>query len=175
MASRPLQAEPLTIAALLYTSGTTGFPKGALLVAPGDDDGCARCRRTPGLRGGRPLDLDHSAVSLRRLHSQSSGLPADGCGLCGRAEFRSGGHVPASSRDERCTFLSGVPTSYLAMLDHPARKNYDLSSLRAGTCGGADCNPDVLRRCAEEFPMPGLAQVYGQTEGATLFVCPYGG
>jgi fatty-acyl-CoA synthase len=73
---------------------------------------------------------------------------------------------------ERCTHLSGVPTSYLAMLDHPARSDYDLSSLRGGTCGGADCNPDVLRRCAEEFPMPGLCQVYGQTEGSTLFTCP---
>ena len=73
---------------------------------------------------------------------------------------------------ERCTHLSGVPTSYLAMLDHPARRNYDLSSLRGGTCGGADCNPDVLRRCAEDFPMPGLCQVYGQTEGSTLFTCP---
>jgi acyl-CoA synthetase (AMP-forming)/AMP-acid ligase II len=58
------------------------------------------------------------------------------------------------------------------MLDHPARNSHDLSTLRAGTCGGADCNPEVLRRCAEAFPMPGLAQVYGQTEGATLFVCP---
>jgi acyl-CoA synthetase (AMP-forming)/AMP-acid ligase II len=73
---------------------------------------------------------------------------------------------------ERCTHLSGVPTSYLAMLDHPAREKHDLSSLKAGSCGGADCNADVLRRCAEQFPMPGLAQVYGQTEGGTLFVCP---
>ena len=70
------------------------------------------------------------------------------------------------------TALSGVPTSYLAMLDHPSRGNYDLSTLRAGSCGGADANPEILRRCAAEFPMPGLAQVYGQTEGATLFVCP---
>jgi len=52
---------------------------------------------------------------------------------------------------ERCTFLSGVPTSYLVMLDHPARQDYDLSSLKAGSRGGADCNPDVLRRCAEEL------------------------
>jgi acyl-CoA synthetase (AMP-forming)/AMP-acid ligase II len=74
--------------------------------------------------------------------------------------------------DERCTFLSGVPTSYLAMLDNPARGKYDLSTLRAGTCGGADCNGEVLKRCAAEFPMPGLAQVYGQTEGATLLSCP---
>ena len=73
---------------------------------------------------------------------------------------------------ERCTHLSGVPTSYLAMLDHPARTNHDMTSLVAGSCGGADCNPDVLKRCAAEFPMPGLSQVYGQTEGGTLFACP---
>jgi acyl-CoA synthetase (AMP-forming)/AMP-acid ligase II len=58
------------------------------------------------------------------------------------------------------------------MLDHPGRKDHDLSTLKAGSCGGADCNADVLRRCAEEFPMPGLSQVYGQTEGGTLFACP---
>jgi acyl-CoA synthetase (AMP-forming)/AMP-acid ligase II len=73
---------------------------------------------------------------------------------------------------ERCTVLSGVPTSYLAMLEHPRRSDFDLSSLRAGTCGGADCNPDILQACAREFPMPGLAQVYGQTETATLVACP---
>ena len=71
-------------------------------------------------------------------------------------------------QDERCTALSGVPTSYLAMLNHPARAHYDLSSLRTGTCGGADCNPEVLSACAATFPMPELVQVYGQTEASTL-------
>ena len=73
---------------------------------------------------------------------------------------------------ERCTMLSGVPTSYAAMLDHPERGKFDLSSLRAGTCGGADADPEILRRCATEFPMPRLAQVYGQTELSTLVTCP---
>jgi fatty-acyl-CoA synthase len=73
---------------------------------------------------------------------------------------------------ERCTVLSGVPTSYLAMLEHPRRRDFDLSSLRTGTCGGADCNPDILQACAREFPIPGLVQVYGQTETATLVACP---
>jgi len=70
---------------------------------------------------------------------------------------------------ERATVLSGVPTGYLAMLNHSSRANYDISTLRGGTCGGAQCNPAILRQCAEEFPMPGLVQVYGQTECATLF------
>ncbi|WP_332748339.1 class I adenylate-forming enzyme family protein [Hydrogenophaga sp.] len=69
---------------------------------------------------------------------------------------------------ERCTLLTGVPTSYLSMLQHPNRPQYDLSSLRAGTCGGADCDPTVLARCSAEFPLPGLVQVYGQTEASTL-------
>jgi acyl-CoA synthetase (AMP-forming)/AMP-acid ligase II len=99
-----------------------------------------------------------------------------GCLVRGAAYVGVPGFAPETMfrviAEERCTFLSGVPTSYLAMLDHPARKDYDLSSLKGGSCGGADCNPDVLRRCAGEFPMPGLAQVYGQTEGGTLFACP---
>ena len=47
----------------------------------------------------------------------------------------------ALMQDEKCTMLSGVPTSHIAMLDHPERQNYDLSNLRAGTCGGADTDP----------------------------------
>jgi len=69
---------------------------------------------------------------------------------------------------ERCTLLTGVPTSYLGMLRHPDRSRYDLRSLRAGTCGGADCDPALLARCAADFPIPGLVQVYGQTEASTL-------
>ena len=74
--------------------------------------------------------------------------------------------------DQNCSLVSGVPTTYLGMLQHPARKSYDLSSLRAGTCGGADADPEVLAACAREFPMPGLVQVYGQTESGTLITCP---
>jgi len=73
---------------------------------------------------------------------------------------------------ERCTMLSGVPTAFVAMLDHPERKNFDISSLRSGSCGGADADPEKLQACAVEFPMPRLAQVYGQTESSTVVTCP---
>jgi fatty-acyl-CoA synthase len=58
------------------------------------------------------------------------------------------------------------------MLEDPARARYDLASLRTGTCGGAEADPAVLADCARAFPMPELCQVYGQTEGSTLFACP---
>ncbi len=158
-------------AALLYTSGTTGFPKGALLT--------------------HRAMLGNSWETARRLavgpqDKWTSIIPpfhCAGCIMIALGSLQAGAcqvGVPAFDpvtmfrviESERCTMLSGVPTSYLAMLDHPDRKRFDLSSLRAGTCGGADADPELLARCAAEFPMPRLAQVYGQTEVSTLVSVP---
>ena len=161
------EVTPGAAASLQYTSGTTGFPKGAV--------------------------LSHAAMmrngwnSFERLHAKAedrytSIIPLFHCAGCIFGILGALTHgaryvgVPAFDPEnmfkviagERCTLLTGVPTSYLAMLRHPARGQYDLSSLRAGTCGGADCNVDVMKQCAEAFPMPGLAQVYGQTECGTI-------
>lgn len=167
----PVAPAPDAVAALLYTSGTTGFPKGALLshrammlVAV---NSAARLGLGAASRWTSIIPLFHCAGCILNL----LGALSSGAAYVGVPSFD-----PETMfriiEAERCTHLSGVPTSYLAMLDHPARKSYDMTSLVAGSCGGADCNPDVLRRCATEFPMPGLSQVYGQTEGGTLFACP---
>jgi acyl-CoA synthetase (AMP-forming)/AMP-acid ligase II len=167
----PAPADPGAVAALLYTSGTTGFPKGALLSHRSmmmDARGTAeRLGLAAGDRWTSIIPLFHCAGCIMNL----LGALQKGAAYVGVPSFDPETMFRVIEQ-ERCTFLSGVPTSYLAMLDHPARSRYDLSSLRAGSCGGADCNPEILKRCAAEFPMPGLAQVYGQTEGATLFACP---
>jgi acyl-CoA synthetase (AMP-forming)/AMP-acid ligase II len=164
-------SDPDAVAALLYTSGTTGFAKGALLThrAMMMDSRCAAGRLNvgPGDRWTSIIPLFHCAGCILNI----LGSVQMGTAYVGIPSFDPEALFTVIAQ-ERCTHLSGVPTSYLAMLDHPARRRYDLSSLKAGSCGGADANPDILRRCAEEFPMPGLAQVYGQTEGATLFTCP---
>jgi acyl-CoA synthetase (AMP-forming)/AMP-acid ligase II len=164
-------SDPAAVASLLYTSGTTGFPKGALLSYRAmmmDARGAAgRLGVRAGDRWTSIIPLFHCAGCIMNL----LGCLQKGAAYVGVPSFDPEGMFKVIAA-ERCTLLSGVPTSYLAMLDHPVRGAYDLSSLRAGSCGGADANPDILRRCAEEFPMPGLCQVYGQTEGATLFVCP---
>jgi fatty-acyl-CoA synthase len=165
----PVAAED--IAVLLYTSGTTGFPKGALLthaamlaVAWGTSQ---RLGASPGDRWTSIIPLFHCAGCILNL----LGSLQSGAAYVGVPAFD-----PVSMfqiiETERCTMMSGVPTSYKAMLDHPERGRFDLDSLRSGTCGGADADPDVLRRCAAEFPMPRLAQVYGQTESGTLITCP---
>jgi fatty-acyl-CoA synthase len=171
VAFSPVTPDPDAVAALLYTSGTTGFPKGALLshraMMMVATNSATRLGLEAGGRWTSIIPLFHCAGCILNL----LGCLSHGAAYVGVPSFDPE-NMFRIIEAERCTHLSGVPTSYLAMLDHPARKNHDLSSLRAGSCGGADCNPDVLKRCAAEFPMPGLSQVYGQTEGGTLFACP---
>lgn len=158
---------PDAVASLQYTSGTTGFPKGALLTHRGMLSNAwgisERLNVTPDDRWTSIIPFFHCA----------------GCIMCILGTVQRGScyvGVPSFAptemfeimQAEKCTMLSGVPTSHIAMLEHPDRAQYDLSRLRAGTCGGADTDPDLLRRCAAEFPLPGVVQVYGQTEASTL-------
>jgi fatty-acyl-CoA synthase len=158
------------VAGLLYTSGTTGFPKGALLshrAMLGDSWGSAtRLGIAEGDRWTSIIPLFHCAGCIMnvtgalQVRATYVGVPAfDAAEMC---------RIVAA---ERCTVLTGVPTSYLAMLQHPERRRHDLSSLRVGTCGGADADAEMLAACAREFPVPGLAQVYGMTETSTLIAC----
>ena len=167
----PGSSQPGDIAALLYTSGTTGRPKGAML----SHEAMLYC----------------SWQVTRRLEigaedRWTSFIPLFHCAGCIMAMLgvlqRGACYVGVSGFEpevmfriieaERCSVLSGVPTSFLAMLEHPSLGRYDLSSLRTGTCGGANANAPMLRSCAERFPIPHLANVYGQTETATIVSCP---
>ena len=169
-ASRP-QIRAEDVASLQYTSGTTGFPKGALLTHGGMMRNAWETATRLGIRAG---DRWTSIIPL--FHCAGCIMNVLGCLQTGACYVGVQGFDAEEMfrviEEERCTVLSGVPTSYLAMLQHPARSRYDLSSLRTGTCGGADCDPEILRRCAESFPQPGLCQVYGQTEASTLIACP---
>ncbi len=164
----PVTADPpRTAGALLFTSGTTGKPKGALLTHLGmmmcARETAARLALRDGDRWTSIIPLFHCAGCILNIQ----GALQVGAAYVGQPAFDPEALFQLIET-ERCTVLSGVPTSYLAMLQHPARAKYNLSSLRTGTCGGADANPEVLAACAREFPMPGLAQVYGQTESSTL-------
>ena len=161
------EVSPDAVASLQFTSGTTGFPKGALLTHAG------MMANAWGISGRLRVTEDDRWTSIIPL------FHCAGCIMCVLGTLQRGScyvGVPAFDpvdmfevmEGERCTMLSGVPTSHVAMLNHPDRANYDLSRLRAGTCGGADTDPALLRDCAETFPIPGIVQVYGQTEASTL-------
>ena len=166
-AAAPPPVDPDSVGSLQYTSGTTGFPKGALLTHAGTMANAWGISERLGVtaedRWTSIIPLFHCAGCIMCI----LGTVQRGSAYIGVSHFD-----PAAMfrvvEEERCTMLSGVPTSYLAMLDHPARGGHDLSTLRAGTCGGADTDPALLARCAEAFPIPGVVQVYGQTEASTL-------
>jgi fatty-acyl-CoA synthase len=163
----PQSPAPRAIASIQYTSGTTGRPKGAALCFEGmmmNASGTAQRLHVTGAdRWTSIIPLFHCAGCIMNIMTCLSA----GAAYVGLPAFDAE-QMMRIIEGEKCTLLTGVPTSYIAMLEHPRRKEYDLSSLRAGTCGGADCDPEVLARCAEEFPIPGLVQVYGQTESSTL-------
>ncbi len=161
------EIDPDATGSLQYTSGTTGFPKGALLTHAGMMANAwgisGRLRVTGRDRWTSIIPLFHCAGCIMCI----LGTVQRGAAYVGVSSFDAA-RMFRVIEDERCTMLSGVPTSYVAMLEHPARGGHDLATLRAGTCGGADTDPALLERCAEEFPIPGLVQVYGQTESSTL-------
>ncbi len=69
---------------------------------------------------------------------------------------------------ERCTAMHGVPTMFIAELDHPDFGEYDLSSLRTGIMAGAPCPPALLRRVMREMHCPEILIGYGETEASPL-------
>jgi fatty-acyl-CoA synthase len=67
-------------------------------------------------------------------------------------------------QDERCTSLYGVPTMFIAELEHPSFAEYDLSSLRTGIMAGSPCPIETMRRCVSQMHMSEVTICYGMTE-----------
>ena len=69
---------------------------------------------------------------------------------------------------ERCTAIHGVPTMFIAELEHPAFKRFDLSSLRTGIMAGAPCPPALMKRVMDEMHCREILIGYGETEASPL-------
>ncbi|MCW5772089.1 MAG: AMP-binding protein [Rhodospirillaceae bacterium] len=147
-----------------FTSGTTGFPKGATLthhniVNNGYFIGEAM-RLTPDDRLCIPVPLYHCfGMVLGNL-----ACITHGAAMVYPAEV----FAPVSALEtvaaERCTGLHGVPTMFIAELDHPRFAEFDLSSLRTGIMAGSPCPIEVMKRVVDRMHMNEVTIAYGMTE-----------
>jgi fatty-acyl-CoA synthase len=147
-----------------YTSGTTGFPKGATLShhnilnnAYFVGEGC------------RYTEADRVCVPVPFYHCFGMVMGNLGCTTHGACiVIPAPGFDPAATlaavQAERCTSLYGVPTMFIAELALPDFASYDLSSLRTGIMAGSPCPVEVMKRVLSEMHMTEVTICYGMTE-----------
>ena len=166
-AARQAQLQPWDVINMQYTSGTTGFPRGVMLTHVG-----------VGLNGywiGRHQNFgpdDRVCLPVPLFH-------CFGCVLGVSAAVNNGAtmvilesfnalKVLAALDSERCTAVYGVPTMFLAELEHPLFKRFDLSHMRTGIMAGSVCPEPLMRRVVEDMNMTEITICYGLTEGSPV-------
>lgn len=183
---RPLpavQIDPDDDATIFYTSGTTGKPKGALgthrnsvstIVAAGFS------AQRNFIRRGEPVPRPEDSTTQRGSLLAVPFFHTTGCQAVLCPALSAGSKVVsmhhwdteramALIERERCTQAGGVPTIAWQIVEHPARANYDLSSIEAMSYGGAPAAPELVTRIKQEFPATVPGNGWGMTETSATF------
>ncbi|MFC8919154.1 AMP-binding protein [Streptomyces sp. NPDC057116] len=164
LASREAQLSCDDPVNIQYTSGTTGFPKGATLTHHNILNNGYFVGETLGYterdRICLPVPFYHCfGMVMGNLAATSHGA----CVVIPAASFEPAATLGAVQR-ERCTSLYGVPTMFIAELNLPDFASYDLSSLRTGIMAGSPCPVEVMKRVVAEMHMAEVSICYGMTE-----------
>jgi len=164
LAARMASLAPGDAINIQYTSGTTGFPKGATLshLAILND------AKFVGLMCDYD-ETDRVAIPVPFYHCFGMVMGNLSCAVFGATMV-----IPCPSFDpaavlrvvdaENCTSLYGVPTMFIAELGHPDLETSDLSSLRTGIMAGSPCPIEVMRQVIDDMNMSEVTIAYGQTE-----------
>ncbi|GAB7534567.1 AMP-binding protein [Burkholderia sp. 3C] len=147
-----------------FTSGTTGSPKGATLTHRNIVN---NARSIAGVM--RLTEQDALCIPVPLYHCFGMVLAVLACVSVGaKMVFPGAAFDPLATLDavqaERCTALHGVPTMFIAELDHPEFGRFDLRSLRTGIMAGSPCPIETMKRVVAEMHMAEVTIAYGMTE-----------
>jgi fatty-acyl-CoA synthase len=147
-----------------YTSGTTGAPKGATLSHHNILNNGFFVAHTMDF-----TERDRLVIPVPLYHCFGMVMGNLGCVTHGATMIYPGDGFEAEATlravaEERATALFGVPTMFIAELEHPDFADFDLSSLRTGVMAGSICPIEVMRKVIERMNMRGVTICYGMTE-----------
>lgn len=147
-----------------FTSGTTGNPKGAMLSHSNVVNNARFVASTLGL-----TESDSICIPVPLYHCFGMVLGVLACVASGaKMVFPGEAFDPEETlvavHEERCTTLHGVPTMFIAALEQPSLKQYDLSSLRTGVMAGSPCPIETMKRVVSEMNLREITIAYGMTE-----------
>ncbi|MCF8363771.1 MAG: AMP-binding protein [Prolixibacteraceae bacterium] len=161
------QVKPHEVINMQYTSGTTGFPKGVMLTHVNilnNGYWIGECQKfTSAERVCLPPPLFHCfGLVLGIMATYSHGATTV------MIETFDPLVVLASVQKEKCTALYGVPTMFIAELNHPMFDMFDLSSLRTGIMAGSPCPIETMRQVIDKMHMTDVTIAYGLTEASPV-------
>ena len=159
--------EPEDVINIQYTSGTTGFPKGVMLT------------HNNVVNNGKLIGDFMKLTERDRVCIPVPFFHCFGCVLGTLAAVTHGSamilleqfdplRVLQAVQDEKATALHGVPTMFIAELNHPSFKKFDTSTLRTGIMAGSVCPAEVMKRVIEDMGASEITICYGQTESSPV-------
>ncbi|WP_017933242.1 AMP-binding protein [Nocardioides sp. Iso805N] len=169
LADRGATLRPEDAINIQYTSGTTGFPKGATLSHRNILNNGYMTTETIRLTGADRLCIPVPFYHCFGMVMANLGCTSHGATMVIPAPAFDPAATLQAVQDERCTVLYGVPTMFIAMQalllpDGPGSATYDVSSLRSGIMAGSICPVEVMKRCVNDMHMSEVSIAYGMTE-----------
>ena len=168
LARRKADCRPDDVICIMYTSGTTGNPKGVMLTHHN-----LVANATYTAEGLGFTEEDRLCIPVPFYHCFGSVLGTLACATAAAAmvipsEYFDPEKALAAVEKESCTAIHGVPTMFIAELEHPDFDRYDLGTLRTGMMAGSPCPIEIMRQVIDRMGCREMTVGYGLTEAAPV-------